>query len=264
MKKREFLSEQQIEDRYHEVFGVDIVVIEKELVVEPNGHKRTFVKFICPVHGETSQRLDRMFKVGCFQCKIDKNTRENGKLVYGVGFCDIAARGSEKHDCYVDWNSMLQRCYDQSFHKRTPTYIGCSVCNEWQTFSNFYEWWKRNHKDGFVLDKDIIRKGNKIYSPETCAYIPQELNNLMCRRQKFRGNLPIGVRYDKNKKTYLASMSYHGYPQHIGCFETPQDAFKAYKKAREEYIKERAEEYKYVIDERVYNALMNYNVDIND
>lgn len=263
MQKRVFLNEQQIEERYHKTFGVDIVVLEKK-VSTFNGHGRTFVKFICPIHGETTQRLDKMFRVGCHQCKMDKNTRENGKLVYGVGFCDIAVTGKEKQECYADWNSMHQRCYDPLFHQRTPSYKGCFVCKEWQTFSNFYEWWKRNHKDGFSLDKDIIHKGNKVYSPETCACISHELNNLVCRRQKFRGNLPIGVRFDKRKNKYLASISYHGRPKYIGYFDNPTDAFYAYKEVKEEYIKEMAEKYKGVVDDRIYNALMNYNVEITD
>lgn len=261
MKKREFLNEQQIEDRYRDVFGVDIVVLKK---VRNRDKCRTEVFFICPVHGETKQDLSRLFKIGCTQCRADKNARENGKLVYGVGFCDIAARGREKHACYVDWNSMLQRCYDPLFHKRTPTYIGCSVCKEWQTFSNFYEWWKRNHIDGYALDKDLIKKGNKVYSPETCVYLPKDINNLLSKRKKYRGILPIGVRWDKRKEKYMATMSYHAYPKFIGYYDNPKDAFYAYKEAREAYVREIAEDYKNVIDIRAYNALINYKVDIND
>lgn len=261
MKKREFLNEKQIEAKCKKEFGVDITVLSK---IRDKKKGITIVRFICPIHGEKELQLGRILKVGCSSCHHDKIIREKEKTVCGVGFCDIYVKGKEKHACYVAWHAMLQRCYDKKLHKRLPNYQYCSVCEEWKLFSNFYEWWKRNYVEGYSLDKDLLKKGNTIYSPETCVYLPITINSLLSKTQKSRGNLPIGVQWYKSKGKYLATMSYHSLPKYLGLYDNPLDAFKAYKTGREAYLKEIAEEYKNVIDIRAYNALMNYQVDIND
>ena len=45
---------------------------------------------------------------------------------------------------------------------------------------------------------------------------------------------------------------------------TKEEAFQAYKTAKEKYIKETAEKYKGLISERVYQVLKSYTVEITD
>ena len=45
---------------------------------------------------------------------------------------------------------------------------------------------------------------------------------------------------------------------------TPEEAFLAYKKDKEAYIKDVANKWKDKIDPRAYEALMNYEVEITD
>ena len=119
-------------------------------------------------------------------------------------------------------------------------------------------------KSGFQLDKDILVKGNKLYSPDTCLFVPKEINTLLTHRRKDKGLYPVGVSYKPRINRYRAQISKFKKVIHLGCFITPEEAFQAYKTAKEAYIKEVAEIYKDQIDPRVYEALMNYQVEITD
>lgn len=102
---------------------------------------------------------------------------------------------------YSTWQGMLQRCYDEKFNNRHISYKKCEVCEEWHCFQNFAEWFYENYRpeimQGWQLDKDILVKGNKIYSPETCCFLPQRINKLLTKNNRVRGEYPIGVDYYK-------------------------------------------------------------------
>ena len=85
---------------------------------------------------------------------------------------------------YNTWSSMLTRCYSENYHKLQPTYIGCSVCEEWHNFDVFCEWFAQNYKDGYQLDKDLLQQGNKMYSPKTCVFLTQRINSLLIERNR--------------------------------------------------------------------------------
>ena len=103
--------------------------------------------------------------------------------VYGIGY--IGEGEGEKGRVYNIWKKVLQRCYSKEYHIKKPTYIGCSVVKEWLNFQNFAKWYKKNYKpetmEGWHLDKDILVKGNKIYSPETCCFVPADINSLLLK-----------------------------------------------------------------------------------
>jgi hypothetical protein len=118
---------------------------------------------------------------------------------------------------------------------------------------------------GWCVDKDILKKGNKIYSPETCLLLPNELNCLVLSRNSVRGEFPVGVYYQKDRKKYSAQINFGpNNKKHLGSYCTPEEAFYVYKTAKEGYIKEQAEEWKDRIDVRAYKALMNYKIEITD
>ena len=117
----------------------------------------------------------------------------------------------------------------------------------------------------FQLDKDLLVKGNKVYNEFTCVFIPREINQLLVKRTASRGEHLIGVCWNKANKAFVATVRKNkGKREHLGCFNTEIEAFNAYKEAKEIYIKELAEKWKGQIDERAYNALMNYQVEITD
>lgn len=161
---------------------------------------------------------------------------------------------------------MLCRCYSHKYQEKKPTYIGCYVCEEWLSFSNFKEWFDNNYREGYQLDKDILVKGNKIYSPETCCFVPQEINQLLIKCNGSRGQHPLGVSYHSQLNKFQVRMRISNIGKNLGLFNTANEAFQAYKTAKEAHIKEVATEYytKGKINERVYQALMKYEVEITD
>ena len=184
--------------------------------------------------------------------------------VHGVGIVDIPIKGYNK--AYSCWADMLRRCYDPKFHERRPTYKTCTVAKRFHKFSEFLKWCNSAtgfDNEGWCLDKDILVKGNKIYSPNTCCFVPKEVNNVVLTSSSKRGDNPVGVRYDSVRQVYSSTMGKVN-SKFLGYFDTALSAFQAYKQAKEAYIKEVAELYKDQIDIRVYEALMNYEVDIND
>lgn len=177
---------------------------------------------------------------------------------------------------YRAWYDMIRRCYDINYHKNHPTYINCSVCEEWKSFDNFCNWiknqsnylkWKNN--SNFHIDKDILYKNNKIYSPNTCTLVPSNINCLFIKANAVRGKNPIGVSENyKNSGNYVARCGMNNGKDIlvIGEFNTPELAFQAYKIYKENLIKEIAKkEYKKKnISIGCYNAMINYEVEIFD
>lgn len=163
---------------------------------------------------------------------------------------------------------MLKRCYDVEFLKKLTTYQGCSVCKEWHCFATFQKWFNEHYIDGWCLDKDILVKGNKMYSPDACCFVPNEINSLFTKRQNYRGKTPIGVQYYKPqrrfKECYKAFITKGGEKRYIGVFATDVEAFNAYKIEKEKWIKEVADKWKDKLEPRVYEALYNYKVEITD
>ena len=169
---------------------------------------------------------------------------------------------------YALWCDMLRRCYSDDFKKRQPTYEGCEVSDNFLHYEYFYEWCNKQigfGNEGFELDKDLLVKGNKVYSEATCVFLPSEINSLLVKRTASRGEHLIGVYFNKKSKASVAMVSRNkGQPEYLGLFKTEIEAFRAYKQAKETFVKERAEKWKDKIDERAYKALMNYTVEIDD
>jgi len=192
------------------------------------------------------------------------------KNIFGVGFI---GEGTYKTDNKMNntWWHMLQRCYDKTTQEKQPTYIGCTVCEEWHNYQNFANWYDENYYEvdnqKMEIDKDILIKGNKVYSPETCVFVPKKINILFTKRSLSRGEFPIGVQLHslncKNK--YGASCSNGtGKGVYLGLYLTPELAFEAYKIYKENLIRTLAEKYYGLIPEKLYNALMQYKVEITD
>ena len=114
------------------------------------------------------------------------------------------------------------------------------------------------------LDKDILHKGNKIYSDETCCFVPEKINTLLIKCDKSRGDCPIGVTYRKRDKIYEVNCSNGEGSDYLGRFDNINDAFHIYKVHKEKIIKQRADEYKQYLPQNVYEALYNYQVEITD
>ena len=203
--------------------------------------------------------------------KIGKVKDPYSPSVYSVGI--LGAKYSSKINGvhtkeYVVWTHVLERCYSDSLKKRYPTYIDCEVSDKFKSYEYFYEWCHKQigfSNQGWHLDKDLLIKGNKVYSESTCVFIPAEINTLLVKRAASRGEYLIGVSWNKRNKAFVAMVSRNeGQQEHLGFFNTEIEAFNAYKIAKESFIKEQANKWESQIDPRAYNALINYQVNIDD
>lgn len=252
----------------------DYSLITEENYIDTHHH----VSIICNKCGKVFRQTPHAHKrgQGCRVCanaaRSEKHKNIPNKLsrgyTCGVGVFDLnlSCHNEDIHDAYCCWVSMLRRCYDNKYHLLKPTYKDCVVCDEWRYFSKFKRWFDENNIKGYHLDKDILIKGNKYYSPETCCFVPPEINTLLLNDKSKRNKkeLPVGV--SKCGNGYRSRISCKNKIIEIGTFDTPEEAFYAYKEAKEAYIKEVAQEYfdKGRITKRVYDALMKYEVEITD
>jgi len=191
-------------------------------------------------------------------------------LVYGIGVNDWAGKvnvGGKKIREYKLWQSMLQRCFDEKYKQNYPTYEGVTCSKEWLSMTKFIEDVSQMKGFGLIgweLDKDIIQKGNKLYSKDTCCFVPLEVNILLIKSDNSRGEYPVGVCFRKATGKFKAYLTINGKTKFLGYFPTPEEAFQAYKNAKEAQIKAVAEKWQHMLDNRVFQALMEYEVNIND
>lgn len=186
--------------------------------------------------------------------------RKKNKLVHGVGINDADYQinvivDGKKFTCpfYIKWRAMLERCYSPKCHIKHPTYIGCSVCQEWHYFMEFRKWMQTQNWENKQLDKDILIRDNQIYSPDTCIFIDQFTNSFLTDAGAIRGKYPLGVYLHKQTGKFLAKC-FGGNSRHIGLFDTPEEAHSAYLKKKSKVIFNVALRQQ---DNRVFMALMN-------
>ncbi len=192
------------------------------------------------------------------------------KSVYGVGYEGIGkykiSNGGIHTREYARWHGMLTRAYDPLYHARFPTYKDVTVCEEWHCFQNFAEWFEDNYNpeimEDWALDKDVLCKDCKVYSPSNCDFIPPEINGMLTSSKATRGECLIGVTLVNGR--YAARCNVNGITEPFGTYDTELEAFYAYKAAKEAEIKRVANKYRGQITERMYVALMNYEVKVTD
>lgn len=195
--------------------------------------------------------------------------------VYGVGVNDSTLQvhqSKKKLPEYRLWCKMLERCYSEKYHQSHPTYKGCEVEPFLLSFTNFYNFIRGLKGFGevdekgrpFQMDKDILVKGNKTYGVDTICFVPQEINLFLINAKLLRGELPVGVDYCEGNGKYRSRLMVFNKKKHLGYFSSVEEAFAAYKVAKERHAKVLAVKWKDKIDPRVYNALMKYEVSIDD
>ena len=186
---------------------------------------------------------------------------KKSKLVHGVGVNDAdyavrpAINGKSVMCQFYDvWSGMLKRCYSEKYQTKRPTYIGCKVCDEWLTFSNFKAWMETQDWKGKELDKDLLVKGNKVYSPETCVFVDRVTNGFMTDCGASRGEWPIGAYFDKRAGRFRAKCCnpFTRKDEHLGCFNFPNQAHLAWKSRKHELALQLADLQN---DQRVAKAL---------
>ena len=166
-----------------------------------------------------SYNVEIQFLKTGFETVTQLGNIRNGKVkdrylpsVYGVGIVGTkyqpTINGVQTKE-YELWTSMLKRCYSDAYKKKYPTYEGCEVSDNFKNYEYFYEWWHNQigfDNDGWQLDKDLLIKGNKVYSESTCVFIHQEINKILVKREASRGEHLIGVYWCNTKKAFVAKV----------------------------------------------------------
>ena len=221
-------------------------------------HQEVYVKFL-----ETGYETKAYF--GNIKKGIVRDRSVPSILDVGVVGDEVTKVNGNRLKEYNLWQALLSRCYCDKFHVKCPTYKDCSVSDNFKYYPYFKEWC--NNQIGFnvlddkgshfELDKDLLIKGNKVYSEDTCCFIPREINVALIYNQTKKGNHPIGVSYSKvNNKFVVYVKKGEGSREYLGYFEDASVAFLAYKASKEAYLKELANKWKDKIDLRVYEALI--------
>ena len=193
------------------------------------------------------------------------------KLVYGVGFNDktkpVFVDGKKVKE-YKSWHDMLKRCFSEKEQTRYPTYKGCNVSDNFLHYSFFYDWCQEQIGFGKVdekgrswcLDKDLLFVGNKTYSETTCVFVPNEINVFFTDSGNVRGQYPLGVCFHKPMGKFKAQCTVNGKRQHLGYFNTVEEAFNVYKPFKEALCKQLTLKWQSEIDPRLFNAMMKWEV----
>lgn len=195
------------------------------------------------------------------------------KCYVGVGFLggetySIYNKDKTLNKTYKVWYDMLRRGYEDKYKRKHPTYKDCTVCEEWHNFQNFAKWYEDNYyevgDEVMCLDKDILVKHNKIYSPEYCIFVPQTINKIVELRSNNRGDMPVGVYNHKKQGLIVQCSSPYSSNRYLGTFKDKEEAFLTYKYYKEGVIKRLADDYKDKIPQILYKALYNYKIEISD
>lgn len=187
--------------------------------------------------------------------------RKKSKIIFGLGVndADYAVKpvvNGRRVWCifYRAWYDMLTRCYSNKLHDIRPTYIDCSVINEWLYFSNFKNWMEKQDFKGKHLDKDLLFVGNKAYSPETCVFVDAITNTFTNENASVRGEWPTGVSFNKRDRKFQSHCqnTFTKKRENLGYFSCPNQAHLAWKKRKHEHALQLAD---LQTDTRVANAL---------
>ena len=178
---------------------------------------------------------------------------------------------NRKYD-YLIWYGMLKRCYDPKYQKKYPTYKGCKVEEYLLNFQHMCKWLEENYyeipEEIMCLDKDILCKGNKVYSRDTCIFVPERINVLFTKCDKTRGDCPIGMCLSSSGNYQVECHDGYGKSVYLGVYSTKEEAFEVYKNYKEKVIKEVIDSYEGIIPEphysRLREAMYNYEVEIDD
>ena len=190
-----------------------------------------------------------MRKLKLTQAEIDKLVTVDRVVVkptgVGVGCNDVQFQIRVDRKLiwqYHLWASMLERSFSDKFKTEHPSYMDVTCCDEWFSFANFLEWVNKEvgysgKPDGMQLDKDLTIKGNRVYSPTTCSFVPRAVNSLLTSSGSVRGKYPVGVCFDTCKGGFKVQVNHCGVSQNLGLYSTPEEAFAVYKVAKEAQIK---------------------------
>lgn len=232
-------------EKYKTNQGYEIIIIKyvtsKECYIRFNDEKKTVIK-------------TRMGEI-----KEGAIKNPNHKTFLGVGY---VGQGEYKAigKAYVSWSGIMERAYNERYHKQKPTYKDVTVHPDWHNFQNFAKWFEENYIEGFHLDKDILVSGNKEYSADNCCFVPMSVNTIFAKNTTSKKGLPKGVSLIDGK--YQVTLHKNGNQNYIGYYNTIEQAREVYIKAKKEYLIEVSEKWRGILSDRVCDAIKNYDLSL--
>ncbi len=230
--------------------GKDLIFIEEYV-----SYKEVYITF----EGDV-----RRIKTNIHAINVNKSVKNIYKpSVCGVGIVgDMKVKNNGTHyKFYSVWASMLKRCYSSKVLAVRPNYKNVTVCEEWKTLSNFKKWFDKNYIEGYVLDKDLKVFNSSIYSPDTCAFIPNEVNVFLNSNKSVRGaSKYCGIFFDKRDKKYYPRISCTIKEVPSKGFYVKEDAIEYYKRYKTLRLKTLLDTYKETLDNTVMENLKNCNI----
>lgn len=237
------------------------------------GSRMTITKYI------NATNIEVTFDSGFVVERATMKNFNNGGILdpYFKSFCGVGYMGmktyyneAKKYKKPLEaWHSMLKRCYNENCRKH-KWYEDCIVDEKWHNFSNFYQWFQENYYElpeglGRVeIDKDFKDKQCRVYSPDTCLFIPQRINSCLKSRRTIDRQFPIGLTFNEKKQKYKVRVVLDGKDTVVGYYNTLEEAFQILKTTKESEIKRLAELYKPYMPKEVYEVVINYQVEITD
>ena len=199
-----------------------------------------------------------MFK----QSPVTIHSTKVRRPVCGVGINDAPYniysydKSGNRYKCHMHttWQNMLHRCFSDKYKNKHRTYSECTISDDWVYFSSFRDWMKDQDYVGRDLDKDILIPGNKVYSRETCLFVPQDINKILLDTKSVRGEYPVGVNIHKKTGKYMARCNNGAKRVYLGLFSDMNEAHSAYKEFKVSLIKEKAQNYR--SEPSLYGALI--------
>lgn len=248
--------------------GIKPSVFVGDKFLTKNGHPYTVIDYKGTYEVTVRFDDDSGFEVTTQADNVKKGMVKNPFLpnVYGVGFIGFG-RHKSKYDgeesiTYSTWMGMFIRCYREKVKRSDSSYFNCSVDPIWHNFQNFADWYEAQEHFGmgYHLDKDLLRQGNRIYSPDLCCLIPPEVNAMIVKPARSKSGLPTGVNVVSKGVGFRARLSERGIAKYIGRFDTIDEARAAYVSAKESYVRNSACEWQDKVTIEVYDSLSEWSV----
>lgn len=165
---------------------------------------------------------------------------------------------------YRVWVNMLLRGYNAKYKAKYPTYKEASVCKEWHLFSTFRAWMQQQDWEGRQLDKDLLVRGNKVYSPGTCCFLSGKVNSFLIEgtAREGQGRL-IGTQWEKRGNKFVARCKnpFTLKAEYLGTFSSERDAHQVWLDYKLKLARLLAENES---DERVALAIVNRYLNYNE
>jgi len=214
-------NEQHIGETHVSNEGYEIVVVKGSdkpghVVVNIDGKYDDTVEYSDLVDGKVKNPYHKSFY---------------GKGYIGIGKHKVSIK-CERTMKYIAWSEMLQRCYSSDYHQEYPAYKDVTVCDEWLNFQVFGDWYDEQYKKKWwQLNKDLLGRGKKIYSPDTCVFIPIELNLLLSQDTENKDHR-LGIRRVRSGYRSRSYCSISGRYLDLGTYDTIEEADLVYRNNR--------------------------------